>query len=84
MLETLSNVFSSYGLITSFAIIGITIYIAYVISDKFTMGKVNGSAIAIILGLILAYIGGVYTGGVKRISGYKYFCWHRFDGRRYV
>lgn len=73
MLETLSNVFSSYGLITSFAIIGITIYIAYVISDKFTMGKVNGSAIAIILGLILAYIGGVYTGGENGLADISIF-----------
>lgn len=73
MFETLSNVFTSYGLITSFAVIGITIFIAYVLSDKFTKGKINGSAIAIILGLLLAYFGGVQTGGEKGLADISVF-----------
>ncbi|WP_017379034.1 malonate transporter subunit MadM [Paenisporosarcina sp. TG-14] len=73
MLETLSKVFSNNPLIVSFAVIGITMYVAYVLSDKLTKGRIHGSAIAIILGLLLAYIGGVLTGGEKGLSDISIF-----------
>lgn len=34
-------------------------------SAKFTKGRLHGSAIAILIGLVLSYVGGVYTGGQK-------------------
>lgn len=46
------------GLVTSFFIVGITMYFAYMISAKLTKGKFHGSAVAIILGLVLAYMRG--------------------------
>ncbi|QBP40162.1 malonate transporter subunit MadM [Paenisporosarcina antarctica] len=73
MLETLSKVFSNNPLIVSFAVIGITMYVAYVLSDKLTKGRIHGSAIAIILGLLLAYIGGVLTGGEKGLADISIF-----------
>lgn len=73
MLEILSEVFTSNPLIVSFAIIGIAMYLSYVLSDKLTGGKIHGSAIAIILGLTLAYIGGVLTGGEKGLSDISIF-----------
>ncbi|MBD1379439.1 malonate transporter subunit MadM [Metabacillus arenae] len=73
MFETLSNVFIENQLIVSFAIVGITMYIAYVISNKLTKGRIHGSAIAIIIGLLLAYIGGVTTGGEKGLSDISIF-----------
>ncbi|MEW9503168.1 malonate transporter subunit MadM [Jeotgalibacillus marinus] len=73
MFETLSNVFTDNPLIVSFAIIGITMYIAYKLSDKLTRGRIHGSAIAIILGLVLAYLGGVLTGGEKGLSDISIF-----------
>lgn len=68
MLETLSNIFKSNNLIFAFAVVGVMMYISYFLSNKLTKGRIHGSAIAIILGLILAYIGGVTTGGEKGIS----------------
>jgi malonate transporter MadM subunit len=73
MFETLSNVFTDNPLIVSFAVIGITMYISYAISAKLTRGRIHGSAIAIILGLVLAYIGGVLTGGEKGLSDISIF-----------
>lgn len=73
MFAILSDVFTSNPLIVSFAIIGITMYLSYVLSDKLTGGKIHGSAVAIILGLTLAYIGGVVTGGEKGLSDISIF-----------
>ncbi|PGT82780.1 malonate transporter subunit MadM [Bacillus sp. AFS040349] len=73
MFETLSNVFTDNPLIVSFAIVGVTMYIAYAISNKLTKGRIHGSAIAIILGLLLAYVGGITTGGEKGLSDISIF-----------
>ncbi|WP_173917552.1 malonate transporter subunit MadM [Halobacillus sp. Marseille-Q1614] len=68
MFEILSNTFSENGLIVSFAVVGVTIYLSYFLSDKLTRGRIHGSAIAIILGLVLAYIGGISTGGEQGLA----------------
>ncbi|MBU8908290.1 malonate transporter subunit MadM [Desertibacillus haloalkaliphilus] len=73
MYEALTNVFTSNGLIVSFAIVGITMYIAYFLSDKLTKGRLHGSAIAIILGLVLAYMGGATTGGSQGLADISIF-----------
>ncbi|MBT2737820.1 malonate transporter subunit MadM [Bacillus sp. ISL-7] len=73
MLETLGSIFQNNGLIVSFAIVGFTMYLSYFISDKVTKGRIHGSAIAITLGLLLAYIGGVITGGEKGIADISLF-----------
>ncbi|MFG6150370.1 malonate transporter subunit MadM [Halobacillus sp. B23F22_1] len=68
MFEILSDTFSENGLIVSFAVVGITIYLSYYLSDKLTRGRIHGSAIAIIVGLVLAYIGGISTGGENGLA----------------
>ncbi len=68
MFEMLSEVFKDNSLVVSFAVIGVTMYISYLISDKLTNGKFHGSAVAIIVGLVLAYFGGVTTGGENGLS----------------
>ena len=73
MMNMIKEGLENNGLITAFAIIGIVMYIAYFLSDKLTKGRVHGSAIAIMFGLILAYIGGVNTGGEKGISDIQLF-----------
>jgi malonate transporter MadM subunit len=73
VLETLGSIFQNNGLIVSFAIVGFTMYLSYFISDKLTKGRIHGSAIAITLGLLLAYIGGVITGGEKGIADISLF-----------
>lgn len=62
------EVLVSNNLITAFVFAGITVYLAYFISDKLTRGRFHGSAIAIILGLIFAYFAGVFTGGEKGVA----------------
>ncbi|WP_186328749.1 malonate transporter subunit MadM [Bacillus sp. X1(2014)] len=73
MLEILGNVLKNNGLIVAFAIVGLTMYLSYFISNKLTKGRIHGSAIAIALGLVLAYIGGVVTGGEKGLSDITLF-----------
>jgi len=62
-LETLSSVLVSNGLITAFAFVGIVIWLSYLVSNKLTGGRIHGSAIAILAGLALAWVGGAVTGG---------------------
>ena len=58
LIEALSKTTQSYGLIASFAIIGVIMWVSYWLSDKLTRGRLHGSAIAIFLGLLPAYAGG--------------------------
>lgn len=73
MLEIMISVFKNNAFITAFAVVGITVYISYMISNKLTKGRVHGSAIAIIFGLILAYVGGINTGGQKGLADIPMF-----------
>ena len=68
ILDLLADVMSRYGLITAFAIVGITVWVSYRLSARLTRGKLHGSAIAIMLGLLAAYVGGVVTGGSRGIA----------------
>lgn len=68
MLDIIKGVFVDNGLVTAFLVVGLTMWLAYLISNKFTKGRIHGSAIAIVLGLVLAYFGGVATGGSKGIA----------------
>lgn len=63
VLETLSNVLIGNGLITAFAFVGLVVWLSYLVSDRLTAGHIHGSAIAILTGLVLAWVGGVTTGG---------------------
>ena len=65
MYESLLKVVSGYGMISGFAIIGATMWLSYWLSDKLTKGRLHGSAVAILIGLVLSYVGGVATGGQK-------------------
>ena len=65
ILESLSGVLEKNALITAFAFVGILVWISYEVSARFTRGHLHGSAIAIMLGLVLAYVGGRATGGTQ-------------------
>lgn len=62
-MDILETVFVRNSLLVAFAVVGLTIWISYLLADKFTHGRIHGSAIAITLGLIAAYFGGKLTGG---------------------
>ncbi len=65
ILESLTKVLNGYGMISGFAVIGATMWLSYWASAKLTKGRLHGSAIAILVGLVLSYVGGLYTGGQK-------------------
>ena len=67
MYESMMKVITGYGLISGFAVIGLTMWVSYWISNNFTKGRLHGSAIAILLGLALSYVGGAFTGGSKGV-----------------
>ena len=67
-LDLFGRVLIRNGLVTAFAFVGITVWFSYFISDKLTRGRIHGSAIAILIGLALAYVGGVTTGGNQGLA----------------
>lgn len=67
-LKSFEPLLTKYSLVTAFAVIGATVWISYFLSDKLTKGRLHGSAIAILIGLLLALIGGLVTGGKKGIA----------------
>jgi malonate transporter MadM subunit len=66
--EALVKVLAANSLLTAFAFVGILVWLSYWLSARLTKGHVHGSAIAIALGLVLAWAGGVLTGGSKGIA----------------
>ena len=70
MIETLAAVLSKNALLTAFVFVGVLVWLSYWISDKLTGGRIHGSAIAITLGLLLAYVGGTVKGGSQGIADY--------------
>jgi len=68
LMETLTAALAKNGIITAFVFVGVLAWLSYWMSDKLTRGYVHGSAIAITLGLAIAYFGGLSTGGSKGIA----------------
>lgn len=73
MVESITRVVDDNGLIVGFFLVGIIMLTSQVISEKLTRKKVPTAAIAILIALVLAYVGGIYTGGNKGISDLKVF-----------
>ena len=82
MLHMIEHVFSSRNLVAAFAVVGAVMWVSLVLSRRLTAGRVHGSAIAIVIGLGLAYVGGLVTGGQKGSRGHPGVRRHRPDGRR--
>ena len=73
VLNIIVDLFVKNGFVMAFLIGGIVAMIANFISAKVTRGRIHASAIAIFLGLILAYVGGVVSGGSKGLSDVTMF-----------
>jgi malonate transporter MadM subunit len=73
MLEMFNKVLAHNGLVTAFALVGAIMWLSAVLSRRLTFGRVHGSAIAIIIGLVLAYVGGTITGGEKGLADLSLF-----------
>ena len=68
ILTVLGDVLVRNGLVTAFVFVGVLMAFSYWLSNALTRGRLEGSAIAISLGLVLAYVGGVLTGGSKGLA----------------
>ena len=66
--DSLTSVLTSNSLIVAFVFVGILVWLSYLLSNRLTRGRIHGSAIAIAIGLLLAYVGGRVTGGSQGIS----------------
>jgi len=73
MWHMLENVAIQNSLITAFAAVGIIMYLSTHLSRRLTFGRVHASAIAILIGLGLAYWGGSQTGGKMGLADIKLF-----------
>jgi malonate transporter MadM subunit len=73
MNEILSKLFESNGLVAAFAVVGIVMCVSAKLSRWLTFGRVHGSAIAILIGLLLAYWGGMRTGGRHGLADLSQF-----------
>ena len=67
------GVLIKYDLIVALALVGTLMYGSYWLSSQLTKGRLHGSAIAILLGLLLAYCGGSITGGKNGIADVTVF-----------
>jgi malonate transporter MadM subunit len=71
MLDVLADVLTSNSLIVAFAFVGVLVWLSYFLSNRFTLGRIHGSAVAIAAGLVLAYIGGRATGGSQGLADFS-------------
>jgi malonate transporter MadM subunit len=71
--EALADVLIKNSLITAFVFVGVLVWFSYLVSEKLTRGHIHGSAIAITLGLVLAYVGGVFKGGSQGLADFTLF-----------
>jgi malonate transporter MadM subunit len=69
--ESVIDVFTANALIVAFVFVGLLVWLCYWISNKLTNGRVHGSAIAIAVGLGLAYVGGRATGGTQGLADFS-------------
>ncbi len=58
MMQVLENVLTKNALLTAFAIVGVTMLVSYWASERLTRGRLHGSAIAILIGLLMAALAG--------------------------
>ena len=73
MWEIVRKAAEENGLVTAFAVVGIVMLVSGFLSRKLTFGRVQGSAIAILIGLALAYVGGKMSGGKNGLADIALF-----------
>lgn len=72
MVERLIDPFMRYGLVGAFLIVTVILIISYTVAQSIGQKRM-GSAIAIIVGLAIAFIAGKYTGGTKGLADVPMF-----------
>ncbi len=64
----LSHLFVANGLLVAFAVVGLIMWSSHAASKYLTFGRIHGSAIAIVIGLLLAFMSGLVTNGEKGLA----------------
>ena len=73
MFDTVLSVLEDLDLLVAFVVVAVIMIVSGWLSKALTGGRLQASAIAIVLGLVLAYFGGLATGGKKGISDIAVF-----------
>lgn len=73
IIEIIKNIFINNAFVMSFLFISLGVFVSSIISKYIFKGKLPSSAVAIIVGLIAAYIGGIITGGSNGIADIDVF-----------
>jgi len=73
MIALVRHTLEANGLLTAFVVVGALMWLSYWVSNALTGGRLHGSAIAVFAGLMLAYAGGVATGGKNGITDIPLF-----------
>ncbi len=71
--EAFTGVLEANALIVAFVFVGALVWLSYRLSRTLTRGRIHGSAIAITVGLGLAWIGGSVTGGTQGLADFSLF-----------
>lgn len=72
-MKVVVDTLAANGLLVAFALVGLVVWISYVGSAHLSRGRLHGSAVAIIVGLVLAWVGGRVTGGTKGLADIPLF-----------
>jgi malonate transporter MadM subunit len=73
MIDSLQATLAAQSLLVAFIFVGAIMLAANWIARTLTGGRVHGSAIAIVIGLALAWVGGATTGGSKGLADIPLF-----------
>src|SRR5258705_6285763 len=73
MLHMIEHVFVEQSLVAAFAVVGAVMWISLLMSKRLSAGRIHGSAIAILIRLVLAYVGRLITGGQKSLEDIPVF-----------
>jgi malonate transporter MadM subunit len=73
MIEILEKAAKENGLVAAFAVVGLVVMLSGILSRRLTFGRVQGSAIAILIGLAMAYVGGRVSGGTRGLADIALF-----------
>jgi malonate transporter MadM subunit len=67
-MDVIQTVLVRNNLLVAFAVVGVVTWVSYFLANKLTRGRIHGSAIAIALGLVAAYFGGLVSGGSRGVA----------------
>ncbi|MCR4399191.1 MAG: malonate transporter subunit MadM [Firmicutes bacterium] len=69
----LDKLLSGNGLVWGFAVVALTLWVGYLIGDVLLAKRIRGTAISLVLGLVLAYVGGVLAKGSQGLANIPAF-----------